>query len=172
MELVLGLVKADISWRKDYAKHSEIRFSFFLTNIILQIWLLARSVHTRTLSNTLHVSTFKRKYSQERSDHSERQGDEIYRRTSRISWPPIVESLNDEASGIHELLKLFYVHLLSTSEQHHEVSEREFLNWQTRLTNILYLLSRHTSGGLCLHRAKVANDYSGKVGTLHHVRPS
>ena len=89
-----------------------------------------------------------------------------------ISWPPIVESMNDEASGIPELLKLFYVHLLSTSEQHHEVSEREFLNWQTRLTNILYLLSRHTSGGLGLHRAKVANDYSGKVGTLHHVRPS
>ena len=25
LELVLGLVKADISWRKDYAKHSEIR---------------------------------------------------------------------------------------------------------------------------------------------------
>ena len=43
---------------------------------------------TRTLSNTLQVSTFKRKYSQESSLHSERWGDEIYRRTSRNALAP------------------------------------------------------------------------------------
>lgn len=73
-------------------------------------------------------------------------------------WPPTVESLNEKASKIPELLKLFYVHLLSKPELHHDVSERV-----NRLANSFsqdvvsaismgkFISAKHASVGLGLH---------------------
>ena len=59
-----------------------------------------------------------------------------------MPWPPIVESLNDRASDIPELLKFFFVHLLSTPEQHHEVSERVLILADTFSQYIVSAISR------------------------------
>ena len=73
-------------------------------------------------------------------------------------WPPTVESLNERASKIPELLKLFYIHLLSKPEQHHDVSERVNRLADSFSQDVVsaiskgkFISAKHASVGLGLH---------------------
>lgn len=73
-------------------------------------------------------------------------------------WPPTVDSLNERASTIPELLKLFYIYLLSKPEQHHKVSERVNRLADSFSQDVLsaisagkFISAKHASVGLGLH---------------------
>ena len=170
METLQSAYGVGVGFRQSRHKLEERLRKTFGDKIILlcleyrspKLVISKESLQTQTLSNTLQVSN---ESTVKKAAFTLR--DEVMKFIEELPespWHPTVERLKDRASDIPKLLKIFYVHLLSTPEQHHEVSETVLILADTFSQDIVSAISRG--------KAKVDNNYSGKVGTLHYVRSS